>query len=181
MMRKLNIVVIVGILLTVLCHILIGSFMLLGADNTIPEVLSCTALTLTGIHAVISSVLTVKTLRIRKKAGAGYFKENLMFWARRISGFAIIIPLVMHVVIFTGTTNGEMYRLVVFDIGRLISQLLFAATLLLHLVINLNPLLMGMGVRQHKGLSGDLCFVLSVVLLLASVGFLIYYIRWVSF
>ena len=104
-----------------------------------------------------------------------------MFWARRISGFAIIIPLVMHVVIFTGTTNGEMYRLVVFDIGRLISQLLFAATLLLHLVINLNPLLMGMGVRQHKGLSGDLCFVLSVVLLLASVGFLIYYFRWVSF
>ena len=155
--------------------------MLLGADNTIPEVLSRTALTLTGIHAVISSALTVKTLRIRKKAGAGYFKENLMFWARRISGFAIIIPLVMHVVIFTGTTNGEMYRLVVFDIGRLISQLLFAATLLLHLVINLNPLLMGMGVRQHKGLSGDLCFVLSVVLLLASVGFLIYYIRWVSF
>ena len=96
MMRKLNIIVIVGILLTVLCHILIGSFMLLGADNTIPKVLSRTALTLTGIHAVISSVLTVKTLRIRKKAGAGYFKENLMFWARRISGFAIIIPLVMH-------------------------------------------------------------------------------------
>ena len=78
MMRKLNIIVIVGILLTVLCHILIGSFMLLGADNTIPEVLSRTALTLTGIHAVISSVLTVKTLKTGSRGFAPAGAEPLL-------------------------------------------------------------------------------------------------------
>ena len=95
------------------------------------------------------AILTVKTLLTIKKSGKGYFRENLLFWTRRISGFALIID--------------EAYRLVFFHSGRLISQILLAACLALHIIMNIRPMLIGMGAKQRGLLSADICFVLSVV------------------
>jgi len=179
-MRKLNMILVLGIFLTFLVHAVMGAFKLMGADVAVPSFIARILLVLVCGHVIVTGILTAKTLIARKRSGAGYFRNNLMFWARRLSGLAIIIPLVMHIVVFSGTGNAEQYRLIYFDVGKLISQILFAASLGLHVLININPLLMGLGVRQHKAFSADFCFVLLVILITASVAFFVYYCRWIS-
>lgn len=178
-MRRINLFLVIGILVTFVLHALMGSFKLLGAEANTMTVMARICITLVGAHVVLTTVLTVQTLLTIHRSGKGYFKKNLMFWARRISGFALLIPLVMHVLIFRGTGD-EAYRLVFFHSGRMISQLLMAATLALHVLINIKPLFTGLGAKHPRILSADVCFVLAVILLLASAAFCVYYLRWMA-
>ena len=117
---------------------------------------------------------------IGDRLSSSYFRENKLFWTRRITGFVLIIPLLMHLLIFSGTGD-EAYRLVFFHSGRLISQILLIAALALHILTNIRPALIGLGIKAGRLLSADICFVLSVVLLLCCCAFCVYYLRWMTF
>ena len=120
-MRKYNAVLSMGILVLFLVHAIAGGLQMAGflpGGSQVMKVLAWVMLGLIAVHIVIGCKLTADTLRAIKRSGASYFKENQLFWTRRISGFTILIPLVMHLFIFR-ESNAEAYRLQVFtEIGR---------------------------------------------------------------
>lgn len=179
-MRKLNMFLVVGMLVTFLAHAVMGALQLSGANTNTLKPLAWVCVGLITAHIVVSAGLTIQTLYACKKSGTGYFRNNLMFWAKRITGLAIVIPLVMHLMIFH-SESGDAFRLQVFTSGRMISQILFVAAIALHVLLNIKPLLTGFGVKENRAFSGDIIFVLSVVLLLLAAAFVVYYLRWTAF
>ncbi len=179
-MRRLNMFLAAGMLVTFVLHAVAGALKLLGADSGAMKAAAWTCLVLAMIHAAVSVVLTFQTVHVQRVSGAAYFKDNLIFWARRISGLALIIPLVMHVLLFQADTSGGAVRLQVFTQGRLVSQILLVLTIAFHVLTNIEPMLISFGIKSTKAFSHDAMFVLSVVLLLACVGFGAYYARWAA-
>lgn len=176
-MRKLNIFLVIGMLVTFLAHGIMGAIKLFGADANSLKPAAVACLCFMTAHVIVTSVLTVQTLHARRISGAGYFKDNLLFWARRVSGFAILIPLVMHLLIFSSPDSGA-FRLQAFTEGRMISQILLAAALACHVLTNIEPALISFGVKDTKAFSHDIMFVFSSVILFAGAAFVVYWLRW---
>ena len=160
-------------------HGIIGALQLAGADGSVQKTVARVCAAFVLAHVIVTVYLTAKTLYARRKAGVGYFKNNELFFARRISGFAVIIPLVMHLFIFTSSNAGS-YRLQVFTTGRLISQILMVLTIAVHVITNIKPLMISLGTKSYKKLALDFILVIAVLLLLFSLAFLIYYLRWMA-
>lgn len=179
-MRKLNMVLVIGIIAAFLTHAIMGGLRLAGADTRSPSAAAWVCFGLIAAHVVVTTILTGRTLAVWKRTGAGYFRENALFWARRISGFVVLIPLVMHLVFFS-TSNEGAFRLQVFTAGRLISQILLVVAIALHLLTNVAPLLITLGVREKRAFAADLLLILSVMLLLFAAAFVIYYLRWTAY
>lgn len=179
-LRKINMFLVIGMLVTFLAHAISGGLRLAGA-STAPATYLAWALTVfIALHMVVTTILTVQTLKARRLSGAGYFKENSAFWTRRISGFVILIPLIMHITIFMQPPEADAYRLQVFTAGRLISQILLVAAIALHVLTNIRPAAISFGIRDGKAFRIDLMLILSVMLLLFAAAFAIFYIRWMS-
>ncbi len=178
-MRRINLFLVIGIAVTFVLHSVGGALKLFGGDAQSLKPVAVVCVVLICLHTLAGIYLTVKTCVSLHRSGRGYFRNNLMFWARRISGLTIIIPLIMHIMIFQGTGD-EAYRLVYFNTGRLISQILLLVSLALHVMINVKPMLISTGVRNTKAFSGDIWFILSVLLLFLCAGFFVYYLRWAA-
>lgn len=178
-MRKLNMFLVIGMLITFLAHAIMGSLRLFGADANALKVVAWISVAFITAHVIVTTILTIQTLHARKMSGAGYFKENKLFWVRRISGFAIVIPLIMHLVIFR-SSNADAYRLQVFTTGRMISQILLVAAIALHVLTNIRPTGIAFGIRGLKKYSTDILFVLTIILLVLMAAFVVYYLRWMA-
>ena len=176
-MRKLNAVLGAAILVLFLLHAILGSFQLLGRGDTALKGAAWAALALIALHTGIGVKYTVDSLRVWKRTGAGYFRQNALFWARRLSGFAVMALLAFHLAAF-GTGSGGAYRLRRFDTAKLAAQLLLAAAVALHVISNVKPMLISFGVRGLKARAGDILAVLSVLLLFFAAAFIVYYLRW---
>lgn len=179
-MRKWNAVISTIILAMFLFHAVSGSFQLFGLDLDCTVFIKKTArilLSLIIIHIVIGFVLTGKTFQAIRKSGASYFKENKLFWIKRISGFAMILFIMFHVFIFMGKNDGA-FRLHFFGVLQLASQLLVVISLAIHVVTNIKPLMLALGAKSYKNSLTDLILILSLLLLLMGISFVIYYLRW---
>lgn len=176
-MRKFNTILTALILVLFLIHAILGSFQMLGIGNTVMKTLSWISAGLVGVHMLIGIKLTVDTLRAQKKTETAYFRENLLFWARRVSGFAVMVLLFFHFTAF-GYYVGEAYRLRWFDTGRLVTQILLVIALAVHIISNVRPMMIALGIKSLRQWIGDILFVISVLLLFAAVGFIVYYLRW---
>ncbi len=170
---------IIGMMITFIVHGVMGSMKLMGADADALKPIAFLCLVFICLHIIVTCALTFETLRARKLSGAGYFKENLIFHARRISGFTTLIPLVMHLFIFSGTNNNGAFRLVEFTSGRLASQIILVAAAAFHVLTNIEPVMISFGVKSTKAFSHDAMFVISVILLLFCTAFAVYYFRWI--
>ncbi|MBQ8151620.1 MAG: pilus assembly protein PilX [Firmicutes bacterium] len=176
-MRKANILISIAILVLLIVHAVLGSLQMMGGSTSPQRILSWVLLALVVAHMVIGTIYTVKTIRIQRQTGAYYFGQNKLFWARRISGFAIIIFLVFHFFTFGYTVEGA-YRLHMFDEIKLASQIGLVASIAVHIVTNIRPMFISMGVRSWKKWLVDVMFVLSAIMLFAGIAFVIYYLRW---
>ncbi|MBR1497311.1 MAG: pilus assembly protein PilX [Oscillospiraceae bacterium] len=176
-MRKCNAILTAAILLLFLLHAILGSFQLAGLGGTAAKPVAWAAAVLILVHTGIGVKFTADTLRVWKKTGVSYFRENRLFWARRISGFAVMALLLFHFTAF-GDSGGAAYRLKYFGRGRLAAQLLLVAAIALHVLTNVKPMLISFGVRSLKPRAGDILFVLSVLLLFFTAAFVVYYLRW---
>ena len=85
----------------------------------------------------------------------------------------------MHLVFFR-SANADVYRLQVFTAGRMISQILLVLAIALHVLTNIRPALIGLGVKDTKAFAVDLLLVLSVLLLMFAAAFAVYYVRWAA-
>ncbi len=178
-MRKVNAVLSAVILLMFVIHAILGSFNMMGAGSVTTKVLSWSMVALIAVHTVIGIILTAKSVGVWKKTGAPYFKENLLFWTRRLSGFLIMILIFFHVTALSATNENGL-RLPDFNGIKLALQLLLVASIALHVITNVKPVLISFGIKKLKPKAGDIIFWLTVLLLLAAAGFIVYYIRWVS-
>ncbi|MBR1529817.1 MAG: pilus assembly protein PilX [Oscillospiraceae bacterium] len=180
-MRKFNAILSMSILALFLIHAIAGSFQLAGwmaGGSGIMQAVAWIMLILILIHVGIGCKLTVDTLRIQKKAGVSYPKENKLFWLRRISGFAIMIFILFHVLLFLGKNQDGVYRLSYFGTLQLLSQILLVISIAVHVLTNIRPLMIAVGTKSYAKIMIDILFILSVILILSGIGFVIYYLRW---
>lgn len=176
-MRKWNGIITAMILVLFMIHGIMGGFQLMGAGSTSLKTIARAAAGLAALHALISIKLTADTVGTLRRTGAPYVRQNLLFWARRVSGFALMILLVFHMTAFS-ESGGAGYRLKWFDGGKLALQLLLVLTLLVHLTANIRPALITFGIRGLKKKTGHILFALSVLLLFMAAAMVIYYLRW---
>ncbi len=180
-MRKFNAVLSMGILALFLIHAIAGSFQLAGiipGGSGIMKAAAWLMLGLIVIHIIIGCKLTADTLQACKKSGVSYHKENKLFWLRRSSGFAIMIFILFHVLIFLGKDENGVFRLSYFGILQLISQILLVISIAVHVLTNIRPLMIAIGTKSYAKILLDILFILSVILILSGIGFVIYYLRW---
>ena len=89
----------------------------------------------------------------------------------------ILALVAFHLTAF-GYTEGGVFRLVPFDLFRLVTQILFILSIAVHIITNVKPMLITFGVKRLRPKAGDILFFISAVLLFMTIGFIIYYIRW---
>jgi len=178
-MRKVNAILGPALIVLLLIHAISGVLQLYGflpGGNTIRSVLSWLLAGCTAFHAVIGIVLTVQTLRACKRSGRAYFRGNERFWIARLSGFAMLFLILYHILIFTEPA-GEVFRLQAFGWVQTAAHILLVLALGVHLITNIRPLFMGLGIENRTFLR-DILIVLSVVLLVCAAAFIYYYLRW---
>ena len=178
-MRKFNALLTVLIMILFLVHAVFGAYELIGA-NIQTDFMKITARVcsfLIVIHAIISIKLTIEAIRVWKSTGAPYLRENGIFWARRISGLAIMVLIFFHMFAFGHTVNG-IYQLKQYTFLKMCFQLLFVLSIALHVITNVRPMLIALGARSLKKFVPDILLVLSIILILFIAAFIIYYFRW---
>ena len=175
-MRKLNAILSVLILILFIAHAVIGSLELVGATEIIMKQIPRAALVLIVFHVIIGIKLTADTIIVSKKAGVGYFSENKMFWARRISGFAVMLLLSFHFITF-----GIGKRVLpVMSAFRLTTQILLVAAIATHVITNVRPVLISFGIRGLKRRVPELIIIISAVIILASAALMIFYFAGIT-
>ena len=170
-MRKANALLSMGILVLFLIHAVLGGFQLSGILPGGSRILMILAWLMTVLIAL-------HTFSAQKKSGAAYPKENRLFWTRRISGFAVMLLILAHIVIFLGSSAGGVYRLNLFGTVQMISQILLVIAVAVHVLTNIKPLMLALGVRGFQEFFTDILLILSVLLCFCGIAFLIYYLRW---
>ena len=177
MMRKINSILAMLSLALFILHGILGALNLTDIAPIVVKGLAHITLASVFTHAVLSIILTIKPIYISIKTKAPYFKQNRIFWARRISGVLILVMIVFHLTAFN-SENGGALRLVPFDAVRLTSQLLFLLIIAVHIISNVKPALISFGIKKLKTKSGDILFFVTIALLFMAAGFIIYYLRW---
>ena len=178
-MRKWNAIISILILVLFLVHGIAGCFQLIGwmpGGMQIPKLAAWLLIVLIFAHMGNGCVLTRDTLKALKASKASYWKENRLFWIRRISGFAVMLLILIHMVQFMQVGN-EVFRLNVYDIPQLILQLLFIGSLVIHILCNIRPLFLSFGNKGREAVT-DIMLILAGVLLFGAVAMIIYYFRW---
>lgn len=180
-MRKWNAVLSMGILGLFLIHAVAGALQLAGllqGGSAVMKIMAWVMTVLIAVHIVIGCKLTADTMRAIQKSGASYFKENQLFWLRRISGFAIMIFIVCHILLFSGNNAGGVVRLHLFEGAQLVTQILLVLSIAVHVLSNIRPLMLALGAKRYKTVLLDALVILSALLLASGIAFVIYYIRW---
>ena len=177
-MRKLNTILSVLLLFICLLHGLMGSFMLLGISSGAGKFLAWIGVGILAVHTVLGLLLTAQTFRASRSGGKLYGKQNALFWARRHQGRrCYLLMLFFHIGVF-GRVQDGVYILFPFTTVRLLTQLLLVASVFVHLLLNLRPLLVSLGIVRDKEQRGDLYLILSILVLFAAGSIILYYIGW---
>ena len=177
-MRKLNTIVSLVLIILFLIHIIAGSFQMMKiipGGNELMKDLSYFMLFMIGVHILIGTKLTIDSVKIGRKSGKFYFRENAIFWTRRITGFTMVVLIICHVALFT--SNGMVFRLNDFNEVQLVLSILLVLALI-HILANIRPLLISFGISGFRLYVKDILLVLAIISLLGAVAFVIYYLRW---
>lgn len=176
-MRRLNAILSAAILALFLIHGILGAFQMLGIGSAVMHTLAWVMTALIGVHAVFGTIMTVQTIKAWRKSGTAYRRGNQLFWARRISGYAVFILIFFHVTAF-GYYEGDAYRLQWFTAFKLATQILLVMAIAVHVITNVKPLLISFGVKSLKERVPDILAALSILIAIMTLAFIIYYIRW---
>jgi hypothetical protein len=179
-LRKTNALISIGLVVLLLLHAIAGGFQLMGlipGGSSLLEALAWLMLALLAGHMVIGVILTAQTLHTSAKAGAAYVRVNALFWVRRLSGFALALLLLLHLLLFVQTGTG-VFRLHDFGPQELLGQLLLLMTLAIHLMCDIRPLAIALGLHSGRGFGRDILLILAVVMAFCALAFVVYYLRW---
>lgn len=173
-MRKLNLVLVCLMIVPFLLHGVFGAMQLTFHGTTSLKVCAWVCFGLMIVHTCLSAFLTVDALRNKTR----YPKETKVFWARRISGIAVLILVVWHISALSYCREG-IYTLKYFGIGKLIGHILLVLALAFHLLSNLRPLLIGFGAEKlYDEHLTDMIIIGAVVMSVFAAAFVVYYLAW---
>ena len=176
-MKRANALISAAILVLFALHGVGNALQLFGIGSIVPAAIGWTMLGLAGAHAVIGVVLTVRTLREQVRSGTAYPGLNRRFWAVRASGLALVVCAAFHVLMFGGP-GGEFVRLALFGHAELAMHLLLVASLAVHVLCNMEPLLIDLGLPAPRPRAADAVVVFALLLLLMAAAFAFYFVRW---
>lgn len=179
MLRKMNAFTGLAIIILFLIHAIAGGYQMAGilaGGNRALTVLAWIMVGLLIAHVVIGTVLLIGTVRSSKKSGKFYWKENAAFIVRRVSGFAVIVFLVLHVIIFYGN-HSDGYRLNLFEGPQLAVSICLVISLAVHVLTNIRPMFISFGMSKEKR-RRDVVIVLAAILVFCTAMFIVYYYRW---
>ncbi|MBP3874058.1 MAG: hypothetical protein J6E32_10100 [Lachnospiraceae bacterium] len=179
--RKMNAISAALSMILFVAHMIWGGLELAGmtaGGNAVFTGLTHLLLTAVCLHMALSVVLTARTVRALAKSKKPYFRENRLFWIRRISGLALMLFIMVHALIFMGDGSSGTYRLNMFGAVQLASQILMVLSLLIHLCCNITPLRISFGIEDRKKMRVDIILVLSIILFLAGLAMVVYFLRW---
>lgn len=176
-LRAANAVISALMLALLLVHGVGNSFQMIGVGTPLSKALSHTLLACTVVHAAIGCVLTADTLKAQREAGVSYVGHNKRFWAVRLSGLAIALLVAAHALIFLRPA-GDVVRLAPFQLPQLVVSLLLVVALVVHVLCNMEPLMVSLGVAVPRERAADLALVSAALLVLMGVAFVIYFLRW---
>jgi succinate dehydrogenase/fumarate reductase cytochrome b subunit len=175
-LRKTNAILSIILLTVFVLHTTAGVLLMTGVIpfiEPLQRALSWSLITAASAHAVIGLILTVRTAGAVRKSGASYFRDNLMFWASRLSGFAVIIFITLHVIIF----SDRVYEPGHFGLVQLILSVLLSVAVLLHVLTSFKPLLSGLGILVRAKTFALTAFLLSALLLASAAAYIVFYIN----
>ena len=174
-MRKINAILTIIAFAIFVLHMTAGGLLMMHVIPYMPVLqltLSWSLITAASAHVIVSVKLTFDSLIAMKKSGVSYMKENMMFWARRASGFAVMAFMVLHVLIFM-FEKGEPGTFSNID---LLCSILLSASVLIHVVTNIRPLITGLG-KSGRGKGAKVAiFIASLLVLVSAAAFVVYYI-----
>ena len=176
--KAINAVVSALMLVLLAVHGLGNSLQLFGVGSVLPAAIGWALAVLAVAHMAIGCALTVSTLREQARAGTAYWRLNRRFWAVRLSGLAIAVFVVCHVLIFAQLDPTAPVRLSYFGPLQLAVSLLLAISLAVHVLANLQPLMISLGIPSPRGRAADLGVVFALMLLIAALAFVVYFVRW---
>ncbi len=173
-MRKLNLALVCLMIVLFLLHAVFGAMQLTFLGTNSLKVCAWICFGLMIVHACLSVFLTADALRNKTR----YPKETKVFWARRISGIAVLILVVWHVFALSCYREG-IYTLKYFGVGKLIGHLLLVLALAFHLLSNLRSLLIGFGAEKlYDEHLTDMIIIGAVVMSVFAAAFVVYYLAW---
>ena len=170
-LRQVNAVVAALLVLSFAAHGITNGLYLVGVLDEPMKGIAHIAELFAWIHIFIGIFLTVQGFIASAKSGASYASENRRYIAVRISGILIAVFMLMHIIGFAHAENQRA-----FPLPALIVNLLFVAALAVHIICNLRPQLMSLGLESSsvKGIA-----VIAAVLLAAfALAFAITYLQW---
>lgn len=169
-----------GIIVLFLIHGIAGGFQMMGiipGGSVWVKSLTWAMLVLVLAHTVIGVFLTAETIHACVRAGVFYRRENRLFWIRRISGFALMLLITLHLIVFVQTGNG-IFRLHDFGSAELTGQMLMLVSLAIHLLCSIKPAAIALGLHGGSGYGRDAVLIMAVVMAFCALAFVVYYLRW---
>ena len=160
-MRKINAILTIIILALFIDHAVFGTLNTLGKAQVVLPVARMMTVCMI-LHAIISIILTVKSEMVTFKTKTAYNKENREYWLRRWTGVLILIFFVTHVAAMK-KQKGQLFKIASSNPFGKISFILFVASIAAHVVINIRPLLISMGVRNRRTVSAILNILYVVI------------------
>ncbi|MBQ9058220.1 MAG: hypothetical protein IJ125_03430 [Atopobiaceae bacterium] len=176
-MRKVNAIVSAALLIVFILHAVSGALLLSGASAQ-PQVIFSRILTLLLlVHLVIGVVLTVDGFRAIRASGVHYREATTRLLAVRLSGLAIAVFIGAHVASLW-MPAGDVQRMSEFGLLQLVMNIAFVVAVAVHILCNIRPLLISLGIPLSSPRVLDIAIALSVVLCAGGIAFIIYFIRW---
>ena len=176
-MRKWNNILVHIIIVLVFLHGLMGSLMLLGFSKVSLKPLSWILFVTVILHGVLGAFSTFSALKNGKRSGRWYLRQNVGFWTKRVSGFAILVLLVFHITAYT-TSVDDIFFLKEFTFCKMILQIAFILAIFIHLLVSIKAMLIAKGTINLKERTVDWMFVLSIMILFFIIAVIAYYIQW---
>lgn len=176
-MRKINTILAHFILILLLVHAFMGCLLMLGFSSITLKPLSYLLLSVVCLHALLSILSSVSSIRIGFKSGQWYFKENASFWIKRITGIVILILIFFHISAYTTIVDGHFF-LKEFTFIKLISQFSLVLAIFIHAFVSLKSMLIAKGEIDFKEKRMDWLLVISIFLIFIFVSIIFYYIQW---
>lgn len=177
-MRQANAVLSAVMLALFLLHGVGNAFELMLVGGPTSKQLAHALLALAVVHAVLGVVLTVATVKAQRQAGTSYVRLNSRFWAVRASGAAIAIFIAFHMMAFLQVNSDGPYRLREFGVFELATNVGLVLSMAVHVLTNVRPLAVSLGIGAPRSRAADLALVLSVLLLFMAVAFVVYFVYW---
>lgn len=175
-MRKCNAVLSTLLLLLLAAHGILGAALMAGLSSLMLQKLARALCTLVAVHTILGILLTTQSLKVWRRTGAPYWRENQSFWIRRFSGLAMLLFMGLHMALFVHRSSGAP----TLNGIQLLTQLLFVLSILVHGISNVKPLCVAMGSQAGKQLQTAVCVVLSLLALFFAAGLIIYFGRCAS-